>query len=308
MEPFTPLEHLGFTRHTLTHRVWGFTTTTAYYVRPGITGKSTVFIAGYLQPTTCWSALIANLWGSSQSKDTLIVIARRGETVGTPRLVAFMPLGWQYAEVHSLVRELITHGFLTRNSTLVGHSLGALLGRKLVPSYPLYFQRIVQIAPTPDFRWSLLFNRSFWSHGGLLALPAAIIGLVLPWHGARLPRPALRGLFTDKHISTHDLTLYEQASVPDSVILFTQLLLSYKGGELIEATRAGWSGRTTLVICPGDTVTSIKAITNLAIAYRRAGIITDTVALLSGTPHAFFANSEWEFVNLPVWYKVFPDR
>jgi pimeloyl-ACP methyl ester carboxylesterase len=247
------------------------------------------------------------MWGSTQSKDTLIVVARRGETVRTPRLVAFMPLGWQYAELYSLTRELINLGFLTRHTTLVGHSLGALLGRKLVQSYPRFFKRIVQIAPTPDVRWSLLLNRSFWSHGGLLALPAATIGLLLPWYGARLPRRAVRGLFAGKHTSTAALDLYQRVAIPDSIILFLQLLLFYAGGELAEAARAGWTGCATLVICPGDTVTSIKTITDLSLAYRKARIPTDTVALVPGTPHAFFVDSDREFANLLVWRKIFPD-
>ena len=305
MEPFTDLVHLGFTQHCFTHRVWGFTTTTAFYVRPGISGKSILFIAGYLQPATCWSGLIANIWGNSQSKDTLIVVARRGETIGTPRLIGLLPLGWQYAELHSLTRELISLGFLKKSSTLVGHSFGALLGRKLVHNYPHYFRHIVQIAPTPDKRWSLLANGSFWTQGGLRSLPIALVGFLLPWRGTKLPRQALRGLLAGRNTSTTDLERYEDASIRDSAILFMQLLLFYQGWELIKAVRLGWTGRTTLVMCPGDTVTSIETITKLATTYRRAGLATDVISLLPGTAHAFFANSEGVLHNLSVWRKIF---
>lgn len=306
MIPFKELARIGFSALAIEHDVKGLTTRTTVHIRTGTPGGRTfLFIAGYLQPSSCWSGLVNEVWKDT-SRDTLIVLSRRGEDAPrTPKLTGLLPLSWQQAEVRSAVAYLEHEGHLTPGTILVGHSLGALLGRHLVDAFPHLFARIIQIAPTPDTRWTLLFSRSFWMNGGFLALPSAFRGIVCPWRGVLLNKERLRGLFAGERIGANALSAYYDHQVPDSAVLFTQLLLSYRGYELIHAYRHGWRGDVTYVMCPADAVTSVETIVGIAAEHERAGMKVKTVTLAYETPHAWFASDFWDHANAECWRSLF---
>lgn len=308
MNMFQELNTLNFTALTIRHDVLGFSTETTVYLRRGSpAGRTFLFLAGYLQPASSWSGLIAEVWRkNSHPNDTLIVIARRGEMLKKPlKLTGLLPLSWQQAEVRSAVLHLERDGILKPEAVIVGHSFGALLGRHLIEIFPHLFNHIIQIAPTPDLRWALLLNWSFWKNGGFLALPTAIIGTLLPWYGVRLSKARLREMFAGKRVTKDELATYAAHCVADSAVLFTQLLLTYRGYELIRAWQHGWSGRITYICCPADAVTSVDTISDLAAEHARAGIPTQCITLAYETPHAWFVSEFWAQQNAEFWNLLF---
>lgn len=306
MNTFKELATIGFSPLVIEHDVKGLLTHTTAHIRTGTPdGRTFLFIAGYLQPSNCWSGLIQQVWRKNP-RDTLIVLSRRGEDARrTPKLTGILPLSWQRAEVRSAVMHLERRGHLVPGTTLVGHSLGALLGRHLVETFPQLFARIVQIAPTPDTRWTLLLSASFWKNGGLLALPSAIKGFFAPWRGVRMKKEPLRTLFAGKRIAADNLSAYEKRQVPDSALLFTELLTTYRGYELIRAHRHGWDGEVVYAVCPGDAVTAAETTMGIAAEHENAGMNVKTITLAYETPHAWFASDFWDQENGARWREIF---
>ncbi len=301
------LTRLGFKKYALLHTIWTINVETRILVRQGNPeGRIFFFIAGFLQSMSSWEALIRDVWGEARG-DTLIICGRRGEGTEPPRYASLLPLWWQYLEVRTIVEHLIDQGIINRRTTIVGHSLGAVFGRKLVRDFPAVFNHLVQIAPTSDVRFALLRSDLFWKNGGLAAIPHAIKALMPPWRGGYLPLRLLQQLFTPRTISCAELDLYARSTVLDSVAVFVSLLFTYAGGELEKAKKRGWAGRTTIIACPDDNVTPLSSIRRLAGRYSRAGIPTALFELAPGTPHCWFTASAVRETNRPLLIAALQD-
>lgn len=132
---------------------------------------------------------------------------------------------------------------------IVAHSMGAVVLMIALQQMEWAWMREVEaiylVAPVPLVnRWALLTSWRFWRGVGLGGVLASVVGLLLPWRGAKVPLTTQRRLFG--HVG--------DICSPDSSVAFIQLLAGAYGGDPVDFLwrHAEIRQKVALVACMRD--------------------------------------------------------
>lgn len=262
------------------------------YWRKGTSGRAMIFIAGFNQPASSWATTIQ---GAVDNKHTVVVIVRRQEGEIPGRLLGLQSIATQQQEVVETILYLLKVELLGQQLTIIGHSVGAILARHCL-THPLIREntdRLVQIAPVPLTWWLFTCHLAFWLRGGLLAAPLTLLALLGLTRGLIPPRLAVRGLFCG-NINQERFDDYCRSLVPDSALVFLQLVLWYNGTKEWKEVCASWPGKSLIVGSPNDCTISRRAITHLWKSDPTGESKLEWLA--KGTPHCFWFQTGVPFV------------
>ena len=259
------------------------------YVRHGKSVRAFVFIAGFNQSAESWLEMVNQI----SREHTIAVLIRRQEDKQANHWLGWMSLGSQQKEVLSKLLYLKRHDLANKKLTLVGHSVGALLARHCLVSEPIRncTERLVQINPVPLTWWGFTFNIKLWLFGGLLTIPSAILALLCLTRGFSPPKVAVSGLFA-RGVSAN-LREYYQSLVPDSTLVFLQLVIWYNGTKEWKMVRRAWTCPSYVVLTPEDPVIGHLAATDIWES-DPVPMSAHLTWLQPNTPHCFWLGSEEE--------------
>lgn len=245
-----------------------------YWVRRGEgDGPEIVLLHGFNHTAGSWARFVSQIWGV-ESGATIIVVDRNGVGGTRPRFPGFTTLAWQTRWVIALVRVMREDGVLSSGFTVIGHSVGGIMARRLPRHFP-EMGRVIQIAPVSVRRYALGASLRFWA-GAVWVLPFTLVpaGMI-----ATAPTAAI--LFTGRQVSWSDFWDYVGSLAPDSTVAFLEALFTYSGeSELREAHAAGWAGETVVFACEDDWTISPASADETAMVCGAGEAI-----LLCGVPH-----------------------
>lgn len=231
------------------------------YVRCGTSRRAVVCITGFSQPAKSWLSTVTE---AISDLHTVVVIVRRQETNQADLLRGWQSLAAQEQEVVDTILYLKRRELIGLRLTLVGHSVGAILARHCL-THPLIREntdRLVQIAPAPLTWWLFACHLAFWLRGGLLAAPLALLALLGFTRGFLPPRLTIRGLFCG-NINQERFDSYCRTLVPDSALVFLQLVFWYNGTKEWQEVCTNWHGHNLIIGLPDDHTISHRAVTHL---------------------------------------------
>ena len=253
------------------------------YVRKGSSQRAIVFIAGFNQPAQSWLSTIEEV----DRKHTIAVIVRRQEYRKPNRLLGLQSIAQQQKEVVNIILRLKQSELIGLRLTIVGHSVGAMLARHCLTHQQIRdnTDRLVQIAPAPLTWWQFASHLAFWLRGGLLAAPFALLALLGITKGFSPPRLSVRGLFSGT-IGQNEFKDYCWSLVPDSALVFLQLVIWYNGTNEWQKIRATWKGKNLIIGSPTDPTISSQAVKRLWVANQTTQ--DDLYWFTPNTPHCFW--------------------